>query len=44
MYNYDLYKFGKGNFYTRRRDIPDVMKTVQTVSIQAAGLLDYIGK
>ena len=44
VYNYDLYKSGKGDFSTKRRDIPDVMKTVQTVSIQAAGLLDYIGK
>ncbi len=44
VYNYDLYKSGKGDFSTKKRDIADVMKTVQTVSIQAAGLLDYIGK
>lgn len=43
-YNYDLYRAGTGQFGTRSRDIPILMKTVQTVSIQAAGLLEYIGK
>ena len=44
IYNYDLYKAGKGTFSNRNRDTPILMKTVQTVSIQAAGLLEYIEK
>lgn len=43
IYNYDLYKAGKGSYSSRKRDTPILMKTVQTLSIQAAGLLEYIG-
>ena len=42
IYNYDLYKAGTGTLSSRKRDTPILMKTVQTVSIQAAGLLEYV--
>ena len=41
MFIITIYKSGKGDFSTKKRDIPDVMKTVQTVSIQAADYQDY---
>lgn len=40
-YNYELYKTGRGTYTSRLRDTPILMRTVQTVSIQAAGLLEY---
>lgn len=44
VYNYEIFRGGTMDIYIEKKDIPVVMKTVQTSYIQAAGFLESVKK